>query len=263
MLEKSGNGSIWNYGSGNLLIKMEIITDFNQIDLNSLEEFIYNHPHGNFFQSTNAFKFFQSVDNYEPILLVAKEKDEIVGSLLAVVMKEKGLKGYFSRRCIVWGGPLVKDDHPEIVNALLQKLNENVLNKAIYTEFRNLFDMSAIKEVFKENKFVFLDHLNFIIEIVNLDENFKNLNENRKRQIKKAIKNNVEISIPKDKNEVKEFFVILKKLYKEKVNKPLPNFNFFEKFFFSNNLGKYFLVKSNGNIIGGIMCPIFKDTIYE
>ena len=113
---------------------MKILSDIVDINLDNLEQFVYHHPHGNFFQSTKAFSFFQSVENYEPVLLVAKESDEIAGSLLAVMMKEKGIKGYFSRRCIVWGGPLVKDENTDTVHGLLNKLNQIVYLKAIYTE---------------------------------------------------------------------------------------------------------------------------------
>ena len=113
---------------------MQIITDITEINFEKLESFVYNHPHGNFLQSTKAYSFFQSAENHEPVLLVAKEGNEIAGSLLAVMMKEKGIKGYFSRRCIVWDGPLVKDENTDTVHGLLNKLNQIVYLKAIYTE---------------------------------------------------------------------------------------------------------------------------------
>jgi lipid II:glycine glycyltransferase (peptidoglycan interpeptide bridge formation enzyme) len=49
----------------------------------------------------------------------------------------------------------------------------------------------------------------------------------------------------------------------EKVKKPLPEFTFFENFYYHKYLGKYLLVKYNDRIVGGVMCPIYKDTIYE
>jgi len=262
LLKKFGNGFTWNCGSGNLLIKMEIITDFNQIDLNSLEEFIYNHPHGSFFQSTKAFKFFQSVDNYEPILLVAKKKDEIVGSLLAVVMKEKGLKGYFSRRCIVWGGPLVKDDHPEIVKAILQKLNELISNKVIYTEIRNLFDMSRYKKFFASENFKFLEYLNFILNIENSEKAFNNIKREKRRQIRKALNNSVIFQIVKKVEDFEKLYLILQRLYLEKVKKPFPSFNFFMRLFETDSVivvGIYY----NNILIGGSILPFYKETIYD
>ena len=94
---------------------MQIFTDLANIDFEKLESFVYQDPRGNFFQSNKAYEFFKSVNNFEPILIVARDGEEIVGSLLAVLIKEKGLKSYFSRRCIVWGGPLVKDDKPDIL----------------------------------------------------------------------------------------------------------------------------------------------------
>jgi len=55
----------------------------------------------------------------------------------------------------------------------------------------------------------------------------------------------------------------LLELYKSKVKKPIPSFDFFQKFFENSYLGKYLLIEYQGKIIGGIMTPVYKDTIYE
>lgn len=156
---------------------MKIITDINQIHFQDLEQFVYNHPNGNFFQSTKVYQFFQSVENYEPIFIVAKDNDEIVGSLLAVCIREgKGVKGYFSRRCIIWGGPVVKDNEPEIISALVEKLNQIACTKTIYTEFRNLFDMNSMQDVFSKAGYDFEERINYIVEIESVEKNSKMLN---------------------------------------------------------------------------------------
>lgn len=242
-----------------------IITDSTAKQIDQLEEFVLHHPNGNFFQSPAYYNFYKSLPAYEPILIISKDdSDNINGSFIAVIQKEKGyLKGKLSTRCIVYGGPIVSDNNNEITDLLLKELINIVSNKSIYIEFRNLFDLSKSKAVFERNGFKYKEHFNFIIEIGSSEENFKKLNENRRRQIKKSLKTRVELVSAKEMSEVKDFYLILNKLYKEKVKKPLPDFSFFEKFFSSPNLGKYFLVKFNNKIIGGIMCPIFKDTIYE
>jgi len=242
---------------------MKIFSEIKDINLDNLEQFVYGHPNGNFFQSTKAYHFFQSVENYEPILLVAQEGEEIIGSLLAVIIKEPGIKSYFSRRCIVWGGPLVKDDYPDVVHGLLQKLNEMVSSKAIYTEFRNLFDLSTFQKIFGENDFAFVERLNFIINLINSDENFKKLNKTRRWEIRKSIKEGVSIFEANNLDEVRQFYLLLKNLYKRKVKRPLPSFSFFKNFYLNPDLGKYFLLKFEGKIVGGTMCSIFKDRIYE
>jgi len=242
---------------------MKILTNITKINFEELEAFIYHHPHGNFFQSTKAYTFFNSVDNYDPVLLVAKEDNEIIGSLLAVIIKESGIKGYFSRRCIVWGGPLVKDNNPTVMSGLLRKLNEKTKSKAIYTELRKMFDVSYFSNVFNNNKFSFSEHLNYIVPIDNEDKALSNLSSSKRRQIRQSLKNGAEIVEASNINQIKDFYIILKNLYQDKVKKPLPAFVFFEKFFLTPKLGKYFLIKYKNSIVGGIMCPIYKDTIYE
>lgn len=244
---------------------MQIITEPTKIDFSKLESFVYNHSHGNFFQSVKAYDFFNQLQNHEPMFIIAEDyNNQIVGSLLAIIFKEgKGIKGYMSRRCIVWGGPIVKNEDTKVYKSLLNKLNTEIKGKVIYTEFRNFTDYSDKKLVFQGYQYRFNEHLNFIVSISSLDEAKAKLSTSKKRQINKSIKNGAEI-IEADKIEqVREFYFLLKKLYKEKVGKPLPDIELFEKFFHSDSLGKYLLVKYRENIIGGIMCPVYKDTIYE
>ena len=89
------------------------------------------------------------------------------------------------------------------------------------------------------------------------------MSESRRRQIKKAIKSGVEIIEAQSQDDVIAYYEILKDLYINKVKTPLFPVEFFLSFF-DNSFGKYLLVKYEGKIIGGIMCPILKArTIYE
>lgn len=244
--------------------KIKVISDINLIDLQKVEEFVYNHPNGNFFQSIRAYNFFQSIGTYEPLYFIAKDADQIVGSLLAVVIKEgNGIKGYLSRRCIIWGGPLVKNENAEIYSMLLAQMNKVVSQKAIYTEFRNFFNLESQREIFGESGSQFNEHLNYIVHVPSLDEARARLSKSKIKQIKKTIENGVDIVEAKSMEEIKEFFVILDLLYRARVKKPLPPFELFQKFFKDKELGKYLLLKKNDRIIGGIMCPVYKDKIYE
>lgn len=230
--------------------------------LDKIEKFVKHHPQGNFFQSSEAYKFFNSLKNYDPMYILIEKNGEIQGLLLSVIIREQNhLKSFFSRRCIVWGGPLAYDHN--INNVLVRELTEYVKHKAIYTEFRNLFDMNPLKNVFYNFGYEYQEWLNFIVTIESVELNMKKLNENRRRQIKKSIKSGTKIIEASNISQIKEFYNILKKLYAIKVKKPLPPFDFFENFFHNKKLGKYLLVEYNNTIIGGIMCPIFNDKIYE
>ena len=238
---------------------------YNSVNFDELNGFVFNHPNGNFFQSSAYYNFIKSLPLYESVLITANDENgNLSGSLIAVIQKEKGhIKGKLSSRCIVIGGPLVKDNNKDTVDFLLKELIKNVSSKSIYIEFRNLFDLSIYKEVFEKNRFEYKEHFNFNLEILHLEANLKKLNKTRRWEINKSLKEGASIVEAKDLNEVKEFYLMLKNLYKQKIKKPLPAFSFFENFFLTPTLGKYFLVKFNENIIGGTMCPIFKETIYE
>ena len=243
-----------------------LLNNISEISWPQWLDFVEKHPNGNIFQTPQMFEFFSSVENYEPYIFCAIDsKDEIVGVLSAVVIKEAGIAGFFSARCIVWGGPLIETngDQGLILKLLLKNLNNIISHKAIYTEFRNLFSLELFENIFENENFIFNPHYNFLVDLINMDLVWKRINPGKKRQIKKSLKNGTKIIEPTDIEQVKEFYQILFDLYKLKVKKPLPAFSFFEKFFYHKELGKYLLVEYKGEIVGGIMSPIYKDTIYE
>jgi lipid II:glycine glycyltransferase (peptidoglycan interpeptide bridge formation enzyme) len=243
---------------------MKIISDIHKTNLSEWERFVYNHPHANFFQSNKALSFFQQVNNYESVLIVARKHKEIVGSLLAVIIKEgTGLKGYFSRRCIVWGGPLIDGKDDEVFVSLLHRLERFVSSKCIYIEFRNFWDQTDYMNLFRKNAYNFNEHLNYIVQVSTLEESKAGLSKSKKRQVNKSLKSGAELVSAKNLKQIKQFYNLLYRLYKEKVRKPLPSFDFFSCFFQNRSLGTYILVHYENRIIGGIMCPIYKDTIYE
>lgn len=242
-------------------MELKVITNIDEEFRHRWDKFVINHPNGNFFQSPAAFNFFSSTENYEPIFILAEEDNEIKGILSAVIMKEPGLKGYFSTRCIVWGGPICDND--ELAGLMIDELTEYVKRKSIYTEFRNLFDVNELNDLFLKNGYQSEERINYIVEIESTEANKKKLNENRKRQINKSIKTGCRIIPAENIEKVNEFYTILFDLYKSKVKKPIPSFDFFAKFFNDRNLGTYLLAEYKGKIIGGIMCPVYKGTIYE
>lgn len=245
-------------------MKIKLITQIDDSFEDKLSKFVREHPHGNFFQSIEYFNFYKSLSEYEPFILSCSDNDDnICGLLIAVIHKEAGyFKKKLTSRCIIYGGPIINNSSKLITDLILKELINTVNSKVIFIEFRNLFDVSSEEDIFKENGFNYKLHSNFILEITSLDENFKKLNKTKRWEINKGLKGGAKIHEAKDINEVEEFYWILKKLYLEKVKKPLPGFSFFENYFY-NNLGKYFLVKYNDKVIGGTMCPIYKNKIYE
>ncbi len=87
--------------------------------------------------------------------------------------------------------------------------------------------------------------------------------EQRIRQVKKALKNGATICEAQSEQEIRDWYQILSQLYREKVRTPLFTEEFFLQFY-RNGVGKYLLVKHQGKVIGGMMCPILDGkAIYE
>lgn len=240
------------------------ITNPDEIDIESWNQFLSIHPESSFFQSPAAFEFYNKVEGYKPITIFLLDNDILVGLLLGVIVHEKhGLKGYFSRRCIVWGGPLALGSESELITEiLLLELNKILTKDVIYIEFRNLYDMSKYKNAFIRSGYTYQEYLNFIIKTISLEANIKLLKRQRRQQITTSKKLGAEIIEPEDIKQVYEFYLILKDFYNSKVKKPLPPISFFEEFYKNPKAGKYFLIKYKGKIVDGVLAPIFKDTIY-
>ena len=251
---------------------MEIPPNISPHTISDWKAFLQSHPHNTIFQSPEMFLFYQQVKNFEPLLYINRDKTgEIDGLLLAVNIREgKGLKGYFSSRVVIYGGPLIVKgtSTPVILGRLLEKLVKQTKNKSIFIQFRNFFEWNEVEKlVFKKMGFAFKDRLNLIVNTEEEKRTWLNMSESRRRQIRKGLKSDVEITDPENENDVKAFYGLLVHLYKYKVKKPLPDESFFTAFYRESKKGKLGvikLIKLKQKIIGGILSPVTPGkNIYE
>lgn len=215
------------------------------------------------FQSHSFYSFFNSIEGLSANVFACEKNNEIVALCVVTLQKEKGFKGYFSRRAIIYGGPLLSLNNLQAVDTLFEKIKAYYQRKAIYIEIRNYFDFSEYLKVFYRLEFHYLPWLNYQVPTLNLDEIRKNMSSSRLRQVKKAIKNGVIWKEASSIEEVKAFYSIISNLYQNKIKKPLLPESFFLEFY-KQNIGKYLLVVYQNIIIGGIMCPVAPaKCIYE
>lgn len=234
--------------------------------LAAFTRFVADHPRGGFFQGARFFELIEDVGEYQPLLISAEnEEGALLGSLFGVFQSNgSGVKSWFSRRYISWGGPLVRGEQPDAVaRLLLEELRKTLSGKAIFAEFRNSFDMSDLKSVFEDAGFTYYDHLNYLVITDEEAAVRKRISRSRWRQINSSLKAGAEITEAANENEALAFYGILQNLYREKVKKPLPGPELFLQFF-RRKAGKTFVVKRDGEVLGGIMCPIHDNKIiYE
>jgi len=237
-------------------------------------EFVSSHPYGNIFQTPEMYEVYEGTKNYEPLFVGAVDgRGTILGVLVSVVQKEfGGPLGSLTSRCVTWGGPLVRangkvEERREILDFILKEQNRIAKKKAIYMQFRNLWDMSEYNEIFEKNGYEYEEHLNILIDLTKSeDEIWSGLSQSKRRSIRKARKANVHIINDPNLDQIREYYDLLEYFYKNIVKKPLPDWSFFKslhEILGSKEMLKYFLVESEGQIIGGIVTPMFKGTLYE
>lgn len=245
---------------------IKIITDFKTLDILELSNFILQHSEGNFFQSIYALNFFNTAQNYEPVIVIALSGKEIVGSLLAAIIKEgKGIKSYLTRRCIVWGGPIIKDNDANITKRILNEFNLIVSKKCIYSEFRNFWIQSSDHQrIFASNGLSYEPHLNITIDLsIGESELWKNIKRQRKDGINKAKKQGFSFNVVNEINIVPVFYRLLQTSYKQ-IKLPYPQIDFFYnivKNIPESNYHFFSLYKEDIPI--AILCALsFKQTLY-
>lgn len=214
---------------------MLVINDYREIERRHWTEYVDHHPYGNIFHTPEMFDLFNFEEKSESVLVaVVNPENSICGLLIAYIHREyRGLLGELTSRAIIWGGPLIKDQDPEIAEILLKAFSNICKKKSIYSQFRNLWDTDIYHNTFNKCDFKFEDHLNFLF---NLEKGEKFLWEKihptRRKQINRSIKRGVTATIVDElkEDELNSCYSILKRVY-EVAKLPYPDLEFFQKAF--------------------------------
>ena len=238
---------------------IQILT-YDQIDQLQWQELVQSSPVTTWFQTDEAYRFYQSVGDMQAFAYGVSEDDNFVGLVVGYITIEKcKFKQHFTARSIIVGGPLIADNISNEALATLLKAIRRQGDKAIYVETRNFHDYSKWKSIFEANGFTYQPHYDIHVHCNAQHQ----MSERRLRELRKAIKNGATVAQAQSEQEIRDWYQILHRLYREKVRTPLFSEDFFLQFY-RNGVGKYLLVKHEDKIIGGMMCPVLDNkAIYE
>lgn len=265
---------------------------YPNIDPQQWQALIDRSPYATWFQTKEAYEFYAAlsselipfafgIEEYrgDEAMRQLGDKDgsRLVGVIVGYITHERNaIKQFFTCRAIIIGGPVIDEDATtEEIAALLnavKKLQRSDLQpkgrttatrstglSPIYIETRNFHDYSKWKSVFETNGFAYQPHYDIHVHCNAQHQ----MSEQRIRQVKKALKNGATICEAQSEQEIRDWYRILQQLYREKVRTPLFSEEFFMQFY-REGVGKYLLVKHQGKVIGGMMCPILDGkAIYE
>lgn len=237
------------------------------LNIGAWDDFILNHPNRNIFQTSEIFEVYSKSELYEPIVLFALKDKAIHGVLLAVIQKEsKGIIGEITSRSIIIGGPLVYN--PDVADALLLEYNKSVRRKAIYSQFRNVYNIDDLRFSFNKAGYSYDDHLDLLIDMSKGKEIlWEEIHKNRKKEIKNGLKKGLAVNliVIQKSTVLPELYQMLKALYK-KIGLPFPSLIFFQEsinVLEPKGLLKTFIASIDNRIVGFRMVLTFNNLIYD
>ena len=244
-------------------------------------------PYATFFQTEKAYDFYRSQSYLDTFALAVVENNQVTGVAVGYIQSEKGIKSYFSKRAIIMGGLLLDTGiSNEALSELLQAIKMRT-SKAIYVEIRNHHDYSAFAPVFTQNGFDYQPHLNVKNTCDTWQDALNRMDTNRRRVLKNLdewcnpsivesqdlklhqfcdsasakrtiasphhrITESPYYSYATTKEQVRQYYALLRQHYKTKVRKPLFPYAFFESLVTSQT-GKLLLLYTADKLIGGMV----------
>jgi lipid II:glycine glycyltransferase (peptidoglycan interpeptide bridge formation enzyme) len=244
------------------------LTIVNEIEIKSWAQYVKYHPKGNIFQSPEMFEVFRQTKNHKPVFLaVVNENKKPLGILVAVIQKEhRGFLGMFSARSIIIGGPLVSQNNKEVATLLLHEYHKLIKGQAVYSQVRNVFDQIHLQNSFERAGFIYEPHLNILINLEKSeDELWKNMAGKARNKIRKAVKNGVRVKESSLEVDLEAFYQVLEEVYK-RAKLPLVHYSLFKNAL--EGVGNCSMIKAfyailDGKIIGGRLCLVYNDIIYD
>jgi len=219
-------------GRGKMLDSVQIV---RELDIDAWDGFLEGNPHANVFHSRHMFQSFQRAARCKPFLWAAVGRD---GRVLAMLQPVEitvwnGPLRYLTTRAVAHGSVLCEPgpDGERALGTLLEAYKSETKHRLLFTELRNLADMSGHQHVMRECGFRYEDHLNFLIDLRRPARDlWGGIRGSARRNIEKAQRQNVRIDKARCPQDVIDAYGVLTKGYR-RIQVPLPDISLFESAF--------------------------------
>lgn len=145
---------------------LKIINDIKQIDYREWENFVNSHPDGNVFQMPWMYDVYLHTNRHKPVAIFAYEDNKLVGIVVAIKIWNSVFPfSLATYRQIIVGGPLVQNNNPEILLALIDELINQTERYIIFTEIQNLRFGLSLKPFYEEAGFYYDSFLTVFLDL--------------------------------------------------------------------------------------------------
>ncbi len=234
------------------------------------QRFLQKHPQSNIFQSPEMFQVFARAKGYRPALWAAVSPGRGVLALLLVVKVTlmTGAFRFLTTRSVAYGSVLydLSRQGEEALTVLLRAYRQDGAGVALFTELRNLSDLSAAQPVLAAQGFVYEDHLNYLIDLQRSPEEIlQGIGKRTRKQIRRGLRRaEVHIETVTTPQQVAICYEILRQTYAN-ARVPLSDVSLFQAAFdvlYPKNMIRLILAKIGDVYVGASIELLFKDIVY-
>ncbi|MCP4538172.1 MAG: GNAT family N-acetyltransferase [Chloroflexi bacterium] len=245
---------------------MEIV---RQLSEHLWQQFVDQHPQGNLFHTPEMFQVFRRAEGHRPDFWAAIEGGRTLALLLPVQVTLKGgLLRYLTTRAVTYGSVLY-DPSPlgrEALATLLRTYVRKVSRGVLFTEFRNLSDLSTVQPTLNECSFAYEDHLNYLIDVARpSDEILQSFSKRTRKQIRRGLRRG-EVTIEEitTREQVSLCYDLLCQTYAA-AQVPLADRSLFESAFdvlHPKGMIRFVLARVGDSYVGSSIELLYKDNVY-
>lgn len=210
------------------------------------------------FQSIEYVNILNSTPGFSAEVYGLTINDELKAVCVVALQQESGLKSFFSKRAIIYGGPVVSNQSLKFFSNLLHFIEKDLKGRSIYLEVRNFSNYSHYRELYKKAGWEYIPYLNVQINLkdVEIETLLSDMKSNRRREIRYSEENGAFFKQVNNEKDLKELFDILYNLYSNVVKLPLPDYKYFLNLY-KSSVGKVIGVFHQERLIGGAVCLFY------
>lgn len=241
------------------------------LDENLWNDFVDHHPQGNIFHTPEMFRVFARTRGYRPALWATVDNSHHPLALLLPVQitLRDGLLRQLTTRAVAYGSVLCTSgpEGREALALLLRTYNQETKRSILFTELRNLSDLSDLQPVLKEGGFAYEEHLNFLIDLDQPEDAiWRKISKSGQQRVRTARNKGTLIEeVTEQYPQVSIAYQVLHEVYR-RVQVPLASPTLFEAacdILAPRGMFKIFLARQDKHYIGARLLLIYKGRIID
>lgn len=231
------------------------IIDFCALDENDYRKFLIGRPAGINFAQYEWLKCFNGYSSFRVECIVAKDANSIVGIFPYVIRKKYGVTLYESMPYSLYGGIVSSINS---FDGILECFEKEVLARSGLYDVRIIFGDSLSEKAVSTLKTFGYAMKKGKAAVVSLDKNldaiFKSYKHSIRKNIKKAIREDVIVSEIQDEQELYEFYKMAKYIYEYHNDKMPYSYELYRHIFkhlVPAGIANFCIAKRYGDILAG------------